>query len=92
MEEAMRGSPLVYELEDPDEFSLDPLTDSTRPGVQTALQGWMVPRPESGDDPREEPEGPPPPTLGEWLEQHGMALLFVTVMSLSWGVRLMSEL
>ncbi len=74
----MRGSPLVYELEDPGEFSLDPLTDSTRPGVQTALQGWMM----LGL----EPDEPPPPTLGERLAPHRMTLLFVAVMSLSIGV------
>lgn len=78
----MRGSPLVYELEDPGEFSLDPLTDSTRPGVQTALQGWMM----QGVDPAE----PPPPTLSERLAPHHMTLLFVVVMSLSIGVRWMS--
>jgi len=79
----MSETPLVYELEDRDEFSLDPLTDSTRPGVQTALQGWMRPLEEcDGDSPE-----PPPPTLLEFLDQHSMTLMFMAVMLVSSAVR-----
>ena len=78
----MCGSPLVYELEDVREFSLDPLTDSKRPGVQTAIARWML----SSDTP-DEPQKPPPVPLGQRLVQHRHALLFVIVMSLSSAIR-----
>ncbi len=73
----MRGSPLVYQLEDPGEFSLNPLTDSARPGVQTAL---VSPPPPEPGEPRQ-------PTLGEWLSQNALGVVFVAVMSLSCAVR-----
>ena len=90
----MRGSPLVYELEDPLEFCLDPLTDSKRPGVQTALPRWsMAPTPSTSEGPAgadpapEVPKAPPPPSLRERLNAHAPTLVFVAVMALSCAVR-----
>ena len=74
----MRGSPLVYELEDPSEFCLDALTDSKRPGVQTALPGWLC---------TDEPEPAPEPTALQRLLSEPQAVLFVVVMLLASAVR-----
>ena len=80
----MRGSPLVYELEDPMEFCLDALTDSKRPGVQTAPPRWMAP-PEEAES--EAPKKPPPPSIRQRLNAHASTLMFVAVMALSCAVR-----
>ena len=79
----MRGSPLVYELEDPMEFCLDALTDSKRPGVQTASPRWMAPPEE------DEPETPkaPSPSIRQRLNAHASTLMFVAVMALSCAIR-----
>lgn len=80
----MRGSPLVYELEDPMEFCLEPLTDSRRPGVQTALPRCMMAPAEAEPD---TPEAPPSPSLRQRLNTHASTIVFVSVMALSCAVR-----
>ena len=68
----MYRSPLVYQLEDPREFSIEPLTDSQRPGVQTALP--------SAADARWA-------RLLQLIARNRLNILFFVIMSLSCAVR-----